>query len=704
MSYVVGVDIGGTFTDCVAIDQDGRVLNGKALSTHATSPVEGVLAGLEQLAQAAGESLDSFVPAIERFSHGTTIGTNLVVERKGARVGVIATRGHGDALSMMRGRGRTAGVPADLRANVRDTDKPVPIVPRRLITEVAERVTREGTVLAPLDEDSARTVIADLVARGVDAVSIALLWSFRNPEHEVRLRELVHEVDPGLYVSLSSEIAPRQGEYERTVAAMINSYVGPASSRYLSELADELRRRGIRREPFIMQSNGGVLPVTVASRLPIQTIGSGPAGGLAGTASIARRSGHQNVIATDMGGTSFEVGLLIDGRPVLSSETVIEQYTFKISQLDVRSIACGGGSIAQVDPHSGGLRVGPESAGSSPGPACYGSGELPTVTDADVVLRLLDPDHFLGGRMGLDAQRAAEAIQNLATQLGLSVEDTASGILRVNNHNAATLIRQRTIEQGVDPRDFVVYAFGGAGPVHAFHFAEELGVDQVVIPMGNGASTLSAYGIAASDVMHVFERECSITAPFDLGALNAVVGSVEDQARAAMQEAGFPAEQVTVEHTALARYAEQYLQELELPLPPLSGDPAETAQAMAESFRTQYKRLFGEAALAVFQAIEIFAVRVTARVNLDTGSVPSLVTGGASAAPVTPARFREVFWPGTEAWQRTAVYDGTPPPGQRIDGPAVVQLPHTSISVAPGQHLETDAAGNAVLTLKETKA
>lgn len=702
MKYVVGVDIGGTFTDCVAVDENGHVLNGKALSTHATSPTEGVLAGVEQLADAAGMSLDSFIPEISRFSHGTTIGTNLVVERNGATVGVIATKGHGDALSMMRGRGRTAGVAADLRANVRDTDKPVPIVPRRLIAEVAERVTRDGTVLAPLNEDDARAVITGLLDQGAEAIAIALLWSFRNPAHEERLRELVREIDSSVYVSLSSEIAPRQGEYERTVATVINAYVGPASSRYLTELADELRGRGIGREPFIMQSNGGVLPVAVASRLPIQTIGSGPAGGLAGTALIAARSNHRNVIATDMGGTSFEVGLLIDGRPILSSENVIDQYTFKISQLDVRSIACGGGSIARYEPHSGGLRVGPESAGSSPGPACYGTGTLPTVTDADVVLRLLEPDQFLGGRMGLDAQRAAGAVKTLADELGLSVEEAASGILRINNHNAATLIRQRTIEQGVDPRDFVVYAFGGAGPVHAFHFAEELGATQVVIPMGNGASTLSAYGIAASDVMQVSERECSIVAPFDIEALESVVSSVEDQARTAMKEAGFSSDQVTVEHTALARYAEQYLQELELSLPPLAGDESAIAQTMTEAFRAQYKRLFGEAALAVFQAIEIFAVRVTARVNLHTGSASS--GGEISTEPATPTRHRDVYWPGTDAWQNTAVYDGTPARGQRIDGPAIVQLPHTSISVAPGQYLETDASGNAVLTLKEIMA
>ena len=247
----------------------------------------------------------------------------------------------------------------------------------------------------------------------------------------------------------------------------------------------------------------------------MQTIGSGPAGGLAATGFIAKRTGHTNVIATDMGGTSFEVGLLIDGRPILTSSKIIDQYTFKIPQLDLRSIACGGGSIARVDPHSGGLRVGPESAGSNPGPACYGRGTLPTVTDADVVLGFIDPDRFLGSAMTLDKQRAVDAVQKLAEEAELSLEQAASGILRVNSHSAAILIRQRTIEQGLDPRDFALYAFGGAGPLHAFAFAQELDIDQVVIPMGNGASTLSAYGIAASDAMELFEEECTIREPFD---------------------------------------------------------------------------------------------------------------------------------------------------------------------------------------------
>jgi N-methylhydantoinase A len=693
MTYAIGVDIGGTFSDCVAVGSDGRVIHGKALSTHSTSPVQGVLNGLAQLAEAAALSVEELLAQTDQFSHGTTIGTNLVVERKGAKVGLLATKGHGDALLMMRGRGRTAGAPADRILNVRDTDKPAPLVPRWHVLEVEERVARDGTVLAPLNIDHARTELRRLLESDVDAISVALLWSFRNPVHEQAIRDLVHEIRPDIYVSLSSDIAPRQGEFERTVAAVVNSYVGPASSRYLGELADELRKRGLRRPPFIMQSNGGVLPVEVARRRPVRTIGSGPAGGLAGTAAIARASGHRNVIATDMGGTSFEVGLVIDGSPVLSSENVIEQYTYKIPQLDVRSIACGGGSIARVDNHSGALQVGPHSAGSDPGPACYGKGTEATVTDADVVLGLIDPQRFLAGRMELDKQASIDAVQTLAKEIDLSVEETASGILRINGNNAATLIRQRTIEQGLDPRDFVVYAFGGAGPVHAFSFARELGVAEVVIPLGNGASTLSAYGIAMSDATHVVEQECVIRAPFDAAALVAVTEAVEQRAHDDMAAAGFDVGDLRIERTALTRYAEQYMQEL--PLPMTGGTVDDTmCQELAREFTAEYARLYGEAALSPFHVPEIFAVRITATVRLGAA-----VAGAAEAGAPEPVGTRPVFWPGTERWLSTAVYEGQPRKGTTIEGPAVVQLPHTTISVAPGQSLRTDGSGNCVLTV-----
>ncbi|WP_167042248.1 hydantoinase/oxoprolinase family protein [Salinibacterium sp. ZJ454] len=699
MSYTIGVDIGGTFSDCVAVDDQGRVFNGKALSTHATNPVEGVLEGLTRLAEEAGETLESLLTATSEFSHGTTIGTNLMVERKGARVGLVATKGHGDALQIMRGRGRTAGVAADLLLNVRATDKPAPLVPHRDVVEVAERVLADGSVLAALDDDAAREILRPLL-ENVDAVSISLIWAFRNPVHEQRLRELVHEIRPDIFVSISSETAPRLGEYERTVATVINSYVGPASSRYLGALETALQERGLKTPVFIMQSNGGVLPVETARHRPVQTIGSGPAGGLAGTAFIARRTGHKNVIATDMGGTSFEVGLLVDGRPVLTSEKIIDQYTFKIPQLDVRSIACGGGSIARVDQHSGGLRVGPESAGSNPGPACYGTGTLPTVTDADVVLGFIDPDRFLGSAMKLDKAAAVAAVQKIAEEAELSLEQAASGILRVNSHSAAILIRQRTIEQGLDPRDFALYAFGGAGPLHAFAFAHELDIDQVVIPMGNGASTLSAYGIAASDAMEVFEEECAIRAPFDTDALADVIGRLEERAVKQMVAAGFKEEQVRLTRTAQARYAEQYLQELNLPVP--SGPVDESfSDTLSATFAEEYSRLYSATALSVLHASEIFTIRVMASVPLQTAP-----TATPTAGETEPAREREVFWPGHERWIPTNVYDGPPALGVTIQGPALVQLPHTTIAVAPGQSLETDTYANCILHTQkqETRA
>jgi N-methylhydantoinase A len=697
-TYFVGVDIGGTFTDCVAVDDGGRVFHAKTPSTHSTTPVDGVLAGLDLLAEAAGLDAAELLARAGRLSHGTTIGTNLVVERKGARVGLLASRGHHDALLMMRGAGRTAGIAIDQVYSVHRTDKPVPLVPRARTVAISERVTADGEVLAPMDDDAARTAIRALLADGdVEAIAIALMWSFRNPVHERRLRDIVEQEAPGMFVSTSHETSPRQGEYERTVATVINSYVGPRSSRYLERLAEALAERGLAQAPFIMQANGGVVPVAVARARPLTTIGSGPAGGLTGSAFIADASGHRNVIATDMGGTSFEVGLVIDGTPLLAGEEVLDQYTFQMPHLDLRSIACGGGSIARVDAHSGGLRVGPESAGSDPGPACYGRGVEPTVTDADLVLGLIDADRFLGGRMRLDRDAAVRAVGRVAEPLGLSVEQAAAGIVAVNSFSAATLIRQRTIEQGLDPRDFALYAFGGAGPVHAFAFAQELEVDEVVIPLGNGASTLSAYGIAASDVVRTFEQECRIRAPFDAAELRAAVDDLEQGALEAMDAAGLPRDRLVLERTALMRYAEQFLQELPLELPAGHLDEA-AAQDLARRFDAQYARLYGEGARAVFHAVEVFAVRVAAR--LPMGFVPSAraVEREAGAAP-PPRGSREVFWPGEAAWVTTAIVDGsTLADGDVVAGPAVVELPHTNVSVPAGRQLRRDRLGNLLLT------
>jgi N-methylhydantoinase A len=689
MSWAIGVDIGGTFTDCVGVDPEGRLHYAKSLSTHDTDAAEGVLNALGELAHAIGSSTEELLAQTGRFGHGTTIGTNLLVERRGANVGLVTTAGHGDALTMMRGAGRTAGLPIDRVFDVRATSKPEPLVARSAVAEVHERVAADGAIVAPLDEDRARDTLRTLLENGneLNGVAITLLWSFRNDAHERRLAELVKELAPAAFITLSSQAAPRQGEYERTVAAVINSYVGPASVAYLDRLVQRLSDAGYAGRLLVMQANGGVTDVEHARESPIRLLGSGPAGGISGVAVLASRAGHRNVIATDMGGTSFEVGLLIDGRPVVAGQQIIDRYTFHQPHLDARSIACGGGSIASIAP-DGGLRVGPHSAGSSPGPAAYGRGGTePTVTDADVVLGLLSPDAFLGGGMHLDADAARRAVQTIAEPLELSVHEAAAGILRVNNHAAATLIRQRTLEQGLDPRDFVVYAYGGAGPLHAWGFAAELGCEQVVIPLGNGASTLSAYGIAAGDLVHHHEVECRARSPLDPSELAAAVEQAEARARAAM-----PGSEPQLSRGALMRYAEQLLQSVPVPVADGPIDEATCAKLLAD-FDSEYERQFGAFAKALFQAVEVFAVRVEARVPGDVRDVHA----APPADPAEPVATREVHWPDHGAIV-TPIYDGaTLGAGQTVDGPAVIELAYTTVPIPPGQRLTREGTTDNLL-------
>jgi N-methylhydantoinase A len=694
VSFYVGVDIGGTFTDCVAVHDDGSVFHAKALSTK-TDPADGVVNGLAALASEAGVGLDHLLAQTRRFSHGTTIGTNLVAERKGARTGLICTAGTGDTLLMMRGAGRTAGVAIERVYDVKGTSKPEPIVPRSRILELDERVDRNGAVVVSLDRDRTRQIVADWLSKHeLEAVAICLLWGFRNPAHEQAVASIVRDLDPGLFVSVASDVSPRLGEYERTVATVINGYVGPGSSSYLGSLCKRLDAKGLAEPVLVMQSNGGVVPVSAVQRTPLTILDSGPTGGLVGTAALAKMLGHDHVIATDMGGTTFDVGLVIDGQPLVSSEQVLNQYAFNLPHIDVRSIACGGGSIARADLLTRSIRVGPHSAGSEPGPACYGRGGLlPTVTDADVVLGLLRPDSFLAGRMPLDAVASRRAVGALADAVGLSIEATAAGIVSINNASAALLIRQRTVEHGRDPRDFTIYAFGGAGPVHAFGYAAELGVSRVVVPLGNGASTLSAYGIASADAVRYVETECELRSPFNPETLSALVRRCEAEARASLARDGFEASEF--ERTALMRYAGQNLQSLPVRLP--SGDLGpDGAKILVTEFERNYERLFGAGSKVVFQAVELFTIRMKATAAL--AFAPS--TTGQARSTVGEAQYGDVFWPTTMKRERTHFVDGASLSSrQSIDGPALIELPHTTIAVAPGQTAVFDRFGNIVLSL-----
>jgi N-methylhydantoinase A len=553
---------------------------------------------------------------------------------------------------------------------------PAPLIVPGAVVEVNERVDASGKVVVELDIDAAAEAIGRMIADyELDAVAVALLWSFANPAHEQALAQAI----PDVFVSSSAEVSPRLGEYERTVATVLDSYVGPACSRYLSDLESRLAT-----PLLVMQSNGGVLPASAVT--PLGTIDSGPAGGLIGVGTLAGAYGHDRVVATDMGGTSFDVGLVVDGRPVVAEEKVIDQYTYRLPHLDVRSVACGGGSIAWIDEATGGLRVGPASAGSEPGPACYGRGGVePTVTDADVVLGLLRPEAFLDGRMPLDRDAAVAAVGRLATRLDLTVEETAAGILRINNMRAATVIRQQTLERGNDPRDFALYAFGGAGPVHAFGYAAESGVREVVIPLGNGASTLSAYGIASGDVVLHRELERSLSAPFDGPALAAAVAELRDAALADLAATGVAGD-AHVEIDALMRYREQLMHSLEIPLSRADG------ANLLTDFDKEYVRRYHDGGTSLFQAVEVFALR--ARVSIPAGiPIPRPERSASAEAART-----DVYWPG-HGRTSTDLYRGAP--DDTITGPALVELAHTTVAVPHGATLTTGRLGELRLNLEE---
>jgi len=699
--FQLGVDIGGTFTDCVLVGaDDAAYASSKVLSTR-DDPAKGVMSGLAELAAEVGLAVPELLAATERFGHGTTIGTNAVLERAGARVGLVTTAGHGDALAIMRGHGRVAGRSVEDVFQVRGTALPAPLIVPGAVLELHERMDVTGAVVVALDEERAADLVSAFVRRyALDSVAVAFLWSFVNPLHELALEKILHAEVPEVFVSLSSRVSPRLGEYERTVATVLNGYVGPACTQYLGTMADRLAAAGMSAPLLVMQSSGGVVPAAAAAELALGTLDSGPTAGLTGTAALAAAMGHRNVVATDMGGTSFDIGLVVDGRAVVANEAVIDQYTYRLPHLDVRTTACGGGTIARRDPQTGALRVGPHSAGSQPGPACYGrGGDEATVTDADVVLGLLRPDSFLAGRMPLDAAAARVAVGRLAEALGLGLEEAAAGIVNVNNLRAATLIRQQTLERGLDPRDFLLYSYGGAGPVHAFGYAAEIGVAEVLIPLGNGASTLSAYGIAAGDVARFVEVETALRAPFDDAALRRAVAGAVDRARQSMVDAGVTAEpQVAV--WALMRYQEQLMHALEVPV-----DPDGEADRLVERFVQEYAQRYGAAAASAFQSAEVFALRCRARVpGPGRSAPPPRDAGGSAVAAPRTADAVVVFWPDAGERLATAVYDGTRlADGDRISGPALVELPHTTVAVPRGAAL-TAGSGHLHLHLPTREA
>ena len=700
--YQVGIDIGGTFTDCVLLGGAEPHL-GKSLTTHGDLAT-GFFDALGVAAAQAGADAATVLAHTEFIFHGTTVGTNAMIERRGARTGLLTTRGTGDVLLIMRGHGRVAGRPIDEVAHASIQLRPRPLVPRRLIEEVSQRHDLNGHEVVALDEAGTMRAVGRLVERGIDALAISFLWSFQNPDHEQRAAALVRERFPDLYVTCSSDLVPKWGEYERTAATAVNSYVGPPLAGYLDDLLAQLGRRGYRGRTLILQCAGGVMTPEEASASALLTIDSGPAGGITGSAGLARTGGSPNVICTDMGGTSFDVGLIVDGQPVRTSSTVLAQYTYSVPKIDIRSVGTGGGSYIRYDPISRSLKVGPESAGADPGPVCYGrGGTVPTITDADVVLGYVNPSRFAGGRIAIDPEAARRALAALGEPLGLDAVEVAAGAIRISDARMADLIRRLTVQQGKDPREFEIFAYGGAGPVHAAGYARELGGARVVVPRGDLASSWSAFGAARSDVGSVLEQTEIQAGEPDAAAVNAVFAALDRRAAAVLDRQGIAADDRVLVRSVDVRYAGQ-IYEVEVPLERYPCEAGDLALLEAR-FARRYEELYGEGSGFPGAGIELVNFRVEAIGRVPKPPLQEVAAGSATPPPDAAAEPREVYWTELEEWRRTPVFRGPRLlAGNELAGPAIVDMPDTTIVVRPGMRAFVDGLGSVVIDLAGSPA
>jgi N-methylhydantoinase A len=698
---VCGVDIGGTFTDCVLIGENGKVAYGKALSSPADSFKSGFFGSIESAGDQLGLEPGEVYTKMDRLiSHGSTVATNIVVERKGAAIGLITTRGFEDTVRTMRGLGRPTGEPPENLLRFAETRKPEPLVPIERTFGVAERIDSDGEVVVELDEAAVAAAAEALVEAGVETIAIAFLWSVRNDAHERRAREIVRERAPETFVTISSEISKSVGEYERFVATLINSYVGPVTSTYLHGVQGRLADVGFAGELHIMQCHGGMVPLGLGADRPIFTIGSGPVGGLIGCARVADDLGRRDIIASDMGGTSFDVGIIKDGEPLAADDTLLGKWRYRVPAVEVISIGAGGGSIAWIDELGGGLRVGPQSASSLPGPCCYDRGGTePTVTDADLILGYIAPEATFGSkgeRGGFQprADLAEQAIrEKIAAPLGLSVTDAALGIVEVANAKMAAALENEIIGRGFDPRDFVLMSYGGAGPFHAAGYAASLGVETIVVP-GEAASVWSAFGISQADIRYQYESSVVLIEPFDPERVRGAFDELEEQARAALGE------REDAGAFDLRRFARMRFQwqrhELEMSFPAGEIDAA-TLEEVKRQFVEIYTERYGEVALLPGAAVEIVSIRLEPAITMGSENLDRLdVTTGEQFEKGT----RPVYFERGDGAVDAAIYNGDAMPlGAVVEGPAVIDLAITGIVVPPGTQCERRQTGDFVMTL-----
>jgi N-methylhydantoinase A len=680
-TYTIGIDVGGTFTDLVAIDATGTTSFAKSPSTPQDQSI-GVLAGLEELARRLGMPRNKLLADTQRIVHGATVATNALLERKGAKVALITTAGHRDVLEMREGL-------KDNRYDLR-SPPPEPLVPRQLRLGVRERLRADGSVLTPLDEASLANAIATIKQSGATSVAICYLHAYRNPAHEFATEQRLREALPDIFISRSSDVLPQIKEYERVSTTVVNAYVGPAVHRYLTSLEVRLGEAGFAGSLFVILSHGGMAPVAEAARLAAATVLSGPAGGVAGARRSAELLGVGDLIPFDMGGTSTDISLIAGGQAQLSAERGLAGERIALRSLDIASIGAGGGSIARID--ATGFHVGPESAGAVPGPACYGhGGSQATVTDANLLLGYLDADNFLGGARKLDRAASERAVDRIAAELKLSRDETAAGIYRLINLKMADGIRLMTLRRGVDPRRFALLSFGGAAGLHAVEVARELEIPRVVVP--TVASVLSAWGMLSTDLRYEISRthigEHAVT---DDAAMRGVFGQLEDRATARLREWFNGA--VRIERSAEMRYGEQIF-EIDVPLDGLDWKAPDLLPRIHEEFHRRHEELY------TYASRDQEVVFVNARAAAIGAVASPALTGQQGTTATAQARGTRSAWFG--GWSEAPIFDlAKLSPGAKLTGPAIIEAETTTVVVNAGDTVKVNGFGWLDITLRKS--
>lgn len=699
-SYFIGIDTGGTFTDVVVLTESGEIFIAKA-STTPTDFSAGVIDGLKAAAEGMNVSLHKLLSHCKIIKHGTTITTNALISRVGSKVGLLTTKGFEDTTLIMRAGGRVAGLSEEEIKHQATAVKPVPLVPRRLIKGITERVDFAGKVVISINMDEARKAIRTLIEdEKVDALAVNFLFGFVNPIHENAVKRLILEMYPrlDLLVVLASELIPVAREYARSNTVIINAYLDAPMRTYFEKLKAKLKENGYTGRLMIMQANGGIAQEEVVSA--ISTLESGPCGGMIASKYFADILGHSMVITSDMGGTSFDVGLLTDGFWHYQKAPIVERFHITWPMIDVESIGAGGGTIARVDGVTKELILGPQSAGADPGPVCYNRGGMePTVTDANLVLGFLDPEYFLGGKIKLNKPEAVRAIkEKIAEPLGMDVVKAAAGIHDIINGRMADLIRKKVIQTGMMPEEHVVYSFGGASSIHAVGYASDLGIRKIyVFPT---SAVFSAFGIAISDIVHTQVASYHSKMPVDPEGLNETLAEMEKKLIGILEMEGVPTDNVEFRRTFHMRFIRQ-VHELEVRVS-TKKYKSRDIQDIMNYFEKRYEDTYGSGSAYPEAGIELISLNVDAVLKTMKPVIGSQKKMGRNPTKALKGS-REVFFPGgIGKFMDTKIYDfGRLKSGNVLNGPSIVESETTTIVVPPGSRAEVDSYKNLAITVLE---